>query len=141
MTFSIPSQLLQEQFETAYILRLPLETSAADVRTAFGDPANTFSTSNFRVYDYDEADREQFGWSFVFDTPGDRAVCITRRFTTPRDLSALFPPESTTRHESRGAVALVRRLGDGRVLIGIGRQQLVLMRANAVERFFPWLTD
>lgn len=129
----------EDRSAPSFLLDLSLELDAAGVRGAFGAPAHSTVAPHFCVYDYHEFETGEFGWSFVFETMGERVVCVTRRFSAPQDLSQVFPPVATERKESRGAAALVRSLDANRVLIGIGSQQLVLMRPTVVKRFFPWV--
>jgi len=139
---NLPGGALPDRSSPAYLATLSLSTPPSDVRTHFGAPDRASCKSELCIYDYDEFERGEYGWSFVFEVATERMLCITRRFTVPQDLATLFPSTSTTRHESRrGAVASVRRLDPGRILIGISRQQIVLVRASAIARFFPWIAS
>ena len=136
MTPSSPKHILGPMIPSE-ILELALDSP--EFTTRLGTPVRTSNTPHFRVYDYDEMDDREYAWSLVTDSSTGSPLCITRRFIIPQDFGVLFPPDHSRRHYSRGAVASVRHLDANRVLIGIGRQQLILIRNTAVPRFFPWL--
>jgi hypothetical protein len=127
-----------ERYAPSDFLNLSLDSDA--FRAPFGTPARVSRTANFVVLDYDEFDRGEHALSLVFDTATENLVCLTRRFVLPQDFSLLFPPQATIRQACRRAVAQVRRLDNERVLVGLGTQQLILVRTDALGRFFPWMS-
>ena len=127
------------RFHPSLLLSLSLDRQAADFCDQFGPPDRISSTDSLLVFDYDEFARHEHSCSLVFDASGQRALCITRRFAFPQDLSEMFPSGQTTSLESRGPGARFRELDPQRVLVGIGQYQLVLVRTAALKRFLPWI--
>ncbi len=123
-----------------YLLTFSLQTTAAEVLAQFGKPARASSSGDLYIYDYEDIDRDEYAWSFVFSLATDQPLCVTRRFALPQDLRELFPENLAHVQQGRGQTARVRALDSGRVLVGIGSQQVLLIKPPALKRFLPWIS-
>ncbi|MBC8166840.1 MAG: hypothetical protein H7Y20_13345 [Bryobacteraceae bacterium] len=90
-----------------------------------------------------------FAWAFYFSASGEMQS-ITWNPEKPIAVSKLFPAKDRELHSTSAvgvkASVMLRRLSGGRLLIAnvnspdqAELQQAVLMRADTVGRFFPWL--
>ncbi len=123
-----------------YLLTFSLQTTAAAILGQFGRPARASSSGDLYIYDYEDFDRGEYAWSFVFDLATDQPLCVTRRFDLPQNMREFFPDGQTRLQQGRGQTARVRTLDPGRLLIAIGSQQMVLIKPPALRRFLPWIS-
>lgn len=132
-----------------------LRESAEQIQKRFGVPANVKRGPGFAVLcfqDNAQAEHEDgfYDWCFYFEIPTGALLSVTRNLEPARALDALFPETSSRTHAMPhapgGFGATSRKLNGDRVLVAVGRRsrgdrcgQLVLMRAGALPRFYPWI--
>lgn len=130
-----------------------LTENPLDVRNLLGQPSMVAEFGDYRSWQYKlgEGDHDDFSHTLVFRKSDGRLVSISRNYNPERNVDALFPAKSTS--VSWRPVTgqpdfpmMVRRLSNGRVLIGVGISkpgqptgQIVLIREDELSHFYPWL--
>ncbi len=97
-------------------------------------------------------DQHEFSHQIVFRKDG-QLVSITRNYEVERTVDEWFPVDATEVHsyldaDKRAFNISVRRLSQGRLLLGIGISgpgqktgQIVLIKDSELRHFYPWLSD
>lgn len=133
---------------------LLLTETPAEIARRAGPPRLEVSFgSGFLAWQYrfgSEIDRDDFSHYLVFEKSSGSLVAITRSYASQQNVDELFPEAETSVYEepnSRFHVR-VRRLSGGRMLLAMGAakpgdrtDQLVLIRANTIRNFYPWLAN
>ena len=102
-------------------------------------------------YQIGEVEHDDFSHAVVFRKSDGKLVRVSRTYSPERAVDSFFPPSETTVYWFYASgqpdfPMRIRKLPGGRVLIAVGTSkpgqtsgQLVLMRANELTHFYPWL--
>jgi hypothetical protein len=139
----------------SFVNAYTLKEKPPEIEQRLGAPAWVGKGRSHLVLCYNENTAEEhedgrYDLCFYFEMPRGDLLSVTRNFAVRQDVDGLFPAEGTREHSTETASgrleAQSRRLVGDRVLIALGRgkaaeacDQLVIIRQEAVERFFPWV--
>lgn len=144
---TVPAQGLEKAYQ--------LTETRVEIERRMGAPAGTVRGRNHLVLCYNEGsggehEDGRYDLCFYFEMPTGALLSVTRNFTAPQNVDALFPASETRGHQTKEGrlEAQSRALEGGRVLIAVGRgkagggcDQLVLIRRSALARFYSWVED
>jgi hypothetical protein len=131
-----------------------LAETPEEIASALGPPQMTAPFADFVSWQYQIGveDEHEFSHQLVFRKDG-RLVSITRNYETERIVDEWFPADMTEVHSHRSAEGQafsisVRRLSEGRLLLGMGISglgqktgQIVLIKQSELRYFYSWLSD
>jgi hypothetical protein len=137
-----------------FLTRFTLDETQAEVKQMIGVPRNVGDFGAYQGWNYqiDLHDNHEFSHYLVFHKDSGEFVSITQNFEEPQDASKLFPGSLATYYypdrEKPQFRVLVRQLGRGRLLLGMGMEeprdkasQLMLIRRSYLGFFLPWLEE
>ncbi len=134
-----------------------LAETAADIEKRLGQPQHTAYGRGYRLWQYVRSygdhphDDDRFDLTFYFEMPSGALLSVGREYDTPIALTSLHPASQWKRHaypnaEKPELLVYSHRLGN-RVVLAIGVDetklstgQILVLRAEALPRFYGWIT-
>ncbi len=128
-------------------LAFTLHEHRQQVEQRMGRPSTVTAFGDFESWQYQIGieDHHEFSHQLVFRVSTGELISFTRNYEGDPNLDALFPSaESHVEHypdaEHEVMQVRVRQMKDGRFLLGIG-SQLMLIQGTELKNFQPWLAE
>lgn len=138
-----------------FLLELRLQETPADLQRQLGPPAHVSNRPAYLLWEYQfgpgEREVGEYEIALYFGLPERTLLTATRNFPDGINVDGLFPSGESraftyTGKHGEKLSARARLLEGERILIAIGAtqpgdlcHQLVLLRRDALPRFYPWI--